>query len=175
MQRKKESRFQVVQHPVRAPANLVHQPLYPHSRFLRPWMVKLRGRTWAAKRGLLRDESRTPGKFWVGKLLQKCVHLWSLMLTLGRFYCLLAFGPFLKYTSIYRSIWLCRKVRKRVEVKVVSVRLSHLPWSMPMKTLANVICHLVAMGSPSEPLSEVFLREKRRQDTPWAYWLFLQA
>jgi hypothetical protein len=47
-------------------------------------------------------------------------------------------------------------VRKRVEVKVVSVRLSHLPWSMPMKTLANVICHLVAMGSPSEPLSEVF-------------------
>ena len=74
-------------------------------------MVNLRGRAWAAKRGLLRDESRTPGKFWVGKLLQKCAPM-TFDADPGKILPPINFWLFLQSTSIYRSIWLGSSVVK---------------------------------------------------------------
>jgi hypothetical protein len=38
-------------------------------------MVKIRGRAWAAKRGLLRDESRGPGKVEENQHVKSWVNL----------------------------------------------------------------------------------------------------
>ena len=84
-------------------------------------MVKLRGRAWAAKRGLLRNEARTPGKFLGGKAAAEVRAPMKSDVDPEKILLLLNFDSFSESTHPYiaaiRSIWLCSRVRKRVEIK----------------------------------------------------------
>lgn len=102
-------------------------------------MGKLKGRTWAAKRGLLRAESRPPGKFSGSKAAATPEMLWKGLVS----HTTKAYPTGTK-DDHFLTLWIKAQISNPVSLLPSRAMPNHL------KNICNVICHLIALQAPSE-------------------------